>query len=509
VGTLDDARPAVTLRRLVAGAPRVSLALALAVVLSAHVGSPDVFRSGKAGPYDTDVVVRPPQVVPGIAEILVRVMDPRVTRVTVRPVYWRAGSRGAPSADEAKPVKGSAGAYAGKLWLMAGGSYSVHVTVVGSAGQGTLVVPVAAVATGQLRLSPGLRLLLIALGTLLVAGVITAVYAAVGESQVPPGEPVTMSRRRRARIGAAVATPLMALLIFGGARWWDAEARAYARTLYRPMKTEIALRDSAGAPTLVLRVVDTSWREGRVSPLMPDHGKMSHLFLARVDTVGVLAHLHPALADPATLVTALPPLPAGRYRVFADVVHETGFQRTLVDSLELRALVSPDGVARLDPDDAWFEGPTAKLPTTTDVQLGDVTVAWSGDSKPVAGRTGALRFGLRSTTGDSVRVEPYLGMAGHAVVIRRDGGVYVHLHPSGTGTMASELAFALRDRGDTTVDGRLRLADAPMTMPPEKALSEIAFPYAFPSAGAYRVWVQLRVRGTVRTAAWDVDVAAP
>jgi hypothetical protein len=213
--------------------------------------------------------------------------------VTVRPVYWRAGTKGAPSADDAKPVRGSAGTYSGRLWLMAGGSYSVHVTVVGSAGQGTLVVPVAAVATGQLQLSSGMRWLLIALGTLLVAGVITAVHAAVGESQVPPGETVSPARRRRARIGAAIAAPIMALLIFGGAKWWNAEATAYRRTLYRPMRTEAAVRDSAGVPTLTLRIVDTNWRERRVSPLMPDHGKMAHLFLARIDTVGVLAHLHP------------------------------------------------------------------------------------------------------------------------------------------------------------------------------------------------------------------------
>ena len=109
-----------------AGVLRASLALAMAVALAAHVGSPDVFRSGKAGPYAVDVVVRPPQVVPGIAEILVRVPDPRVTRVTVRPVYWRAGTRGAPSADDAKPVQGASGSFAGRLWLMAGGSYSVH-----------------------------------------------------------------------------------------------------------------------------------------------------------------------------------------------------------------------------------------------------------------------------------------------------------------------------------------------------------------------------------------------
>ena len=493
------------LRRLV-HAPRCLMALALGVVLAAHVGSPDVFRSGKAGPYSVDVVVRPPQVVPGIAEILVHVSDPGVTRVTVRPVYWRAGSRGAPSADEAKPVKGAPGSYSGQLWLMAGGSYSVHVAVTGAAGQGTLVVPVAAVATGQLGLSAGLKTLLVALGTLLVAGVITAVHAALGESQLPPGEEVPATRRRRARIGAGIATALMGLLILGGARWWQAEARAYSRTLYKPMRTETTVRDSSGVPTLVLRVIDSTWHGRRVSPLMPDHGKMSHLFLARIDTAGVLAHLHPTLVDDATLVSVLPPLPAGRYRLYADVVHETGFQRTLVDSVVLSAPVSSPGAPSLDADDAWFEGPLAVLPSTPDVQLGDVVVSWAGDPRPVAGRTGVLRFLLRGSMGDPVRVEPYLGMPGHAVVVRQDGGVYIHLHPSGTGAMASEVAFALRDRGDTTADGRLRLASAEMPMAAEETRSEILFPYAFPSPGRYRVWVQLRVRGTVRTAGWETEV---
>ncbi|MFL5620049.1 MAG: hypothetical protein ACJ79A_16850 [Gemmatimonadaceae bacterium] len=492
--------------RSLGGALRAALALIMAVVLAAHVGSPDVFRSGRAGPYAVDVVVRPPQVVPGIAEILVHVPDPRVSRVTVRPVYWRAGTRGAPSADEAKPVRGSAGSYTGRLWLMAGGSYSVHVTVVGSSGRGTLIVPVAAVAMGQLQLSPALRWLLIALGTLLVAGVITAVHAAAGESQVPPGETVTPARRRRARIAAAVATPIMAMMIFGGARWWDAEARAYRRTLYQPMRTEATVRESAGLPTLVLTIVDTMWREGRVSALMPDHGKISHLFLARVDSAGVLAHLHPTLADRATLVTALPPLPAGRYRLYADVVHETGFQRTLVDSITLAAPLGSAGVPALDAADAWFEGPTATLPTMRDVQIGDVAISWAGDPRPAVGVPGALRFALRGVMGDSVRVEPYLGMFGHAVVMRRDGGVFIHLHPNGTSAMASEVAFTLRDRGDTTPDGRLRLSDAAMPIPAQQTISELSFPYAFPSAGRYRVWVQLRIRDRVRTAAWDVEV---
>jgi hypothetical protein len=93
-------------------------------------------------------------------------------------------------------------------------------------------------------------------------------------------------------------------------------------------------------------------------------------------------------------------------------------------------------------------------------------------------------------------------------VMRHDGGVYVHLHPSGTSSMAPEVAFAARDRGDTTADGRLRLTARHSMEHDAEPLREIAFPYAFPSAGAYRVWIQLRVGGVVRTGAFDVAVAA-
>jgi len=485
-------------------ATRVALALLMAVVLAAHVGSPDVYWSGKAGPYPIDVVVRPPQVVPGIAEILVRAPDAGIERVTVRPVYWRAGSRGAPSADEAKPVQNAPGMYSGRLWLMAGGSYSVDVGVQGRAGQGIAVVPVAAVATGQLLLSGVLRILLVVLGTLLVAGIITAVYAAAGESQVPPGEAIPAARRRRARVAASIAAAIVAVLVLGGAKWWTAEAKAYASTLYTPLRTQVVVRDSAGAPTITLRVVDTNFREGRVSALMPDHGRIAHLFVVGVDTVGVLAHLHPDQVDFQTLRGPLPPLPAGKYRVFADVVHETGFQRTLVDSLTLAAPLAASAV-RLDRDDAWFTGPL--VPVSSAASLGDqITLAWAGDSQPVVGRTGVLHFTLHQPSGEPVTVEPYLGMTGHAVVMRDDGKVYVHLHPSGTSAMASSLAFALRDRGDTTADGRLRMGAGEMGMTSPQPIREISFPYAFPSPGRYRVWVQLRIRDSVRTAGFEVAV---
>jgi hypothetical protein len=490
---------------------RAALALTMIVLLGAHVGSPDVFFTGNAGPYPVDVVVRPPQVVPGLAEVLVRTTDPGVTGVVIRPVYWRAGTRGAPPGDAATRLPGSPSTFTGQLWLMAAGPYSVHVVVAGPRGSGMAVVPVAAVATGQLALSQRLRWLLATLGILLLAGVVTAIHAAVGESQVEPGEPVPPQRQRRARNATLISLPLLALVVFGGARWWQAEATAYRRTLDRPLPTRTTIRDSAGARVLVLEVLDSAWRAGARGPLMPDHGKLAHLFVASADSLDGFAHLHPAMPSATTFESPLPPLPAGRYRLYADVVHENGMQRTLTDSFVVTGVGAPAS-ARLDPDDAWFDGRATRVGASARAAIGNgMSIEWTGPPSPAAGAVGALRFTLADSAGKAIQVEPYLGMLGHAVVMRRDGGVFIHLHPSGTSSMASEMALAIRDRGDTTPNGRLRLRDESMSMGTRQSLPmrTISFPYAFPSAGSYRVWVQLRVSGAVRTAAFDVDVASP
>ena len=88
----------------------------------------------KAGEYPVRVVIRPPNVVPGLAEITVRVQEP-VQRVTVLPVFWRAGREGAPPPDEARLVRGETNLYSAELWLMKPGAYSVDVTDRGAARQ--------------------------------------------------------------------------------------------------------------------------------------------------------------------------------------------------------------------------------------------------------------------------------------------------------------------------------------------------------------------------------------
>ena len=128
---------------------------------------------------------------------------------------------------------------------------------------------------------------------------------------------------------------------------------------------------------------------------------------------------------------------------------------------------------------------------------------------PVTARVDlTLHASVRDSAGTVVSVEPYLGMPGHGVVARLDGQVYVHLHPMGTVTMAAQQAFEARDRGDTTQAGRLN-PDAHATHVASDTATRpgvIDFPYAFPTSGEYRVFVQVRRSGRILTGSFPVSV---
>src|ERR1700753_381568 len=97
----------------------------------AHVGSVNVFFDGRAGEYPVHVVIRPPNVVPGVAEISVRVDGDGVQRVSTLPVFWESGRKGAPPPDTAKVVNGETNLYTSTLWLIKAGGYRVVANRVG------------------------------------------------------------------------------------------------------------------------------------------------------------------------------------------------------------------------------------------------------------------------------------------------------------------------------------------------------------------------------------------
>ena len=77
----------------------------------------------------------------------------------------------------------------------------------------------------------------------------------------------------------------------------------------------------------------------------------------RDSSLDAFAHLHPTRLDSATFEAAFPPLPTGRYRLYAYVVHESGFARTLVATADVANGPKPAALAGASGDDAWLIGP--------------------------------------------------------------------------------------------------------------------------------------------------------
>jgi len=494
----------------------VAGATALALATSAHVGSPDTWFEGTAGPYQVRIVVRSPGVIPGLADVVVTVTTgaESVTAVTASPSAYNATDpTRVPPPDTARAVPGRPGSWTVPLWIMIPGSYSVRVTVAGARGAGTAIVPVSATATRVLEMDRRLGWLLAVLGVFLLVGAVTILGAAVRESVLPPGETPDPRRNRRARLVMGGGSVVLLALLGGGRVWWNAEDRGYRRGLDRRWAAAAEVVSGAGAPRLRFTIADPvwrgrSWRDRASTPLIPDHGKLMHLFLVKEDDAGAFAHLHPVSADSAAFESPLPPLPAGRYRVFADVTHESGFARTLVASVELPAPAAAEDLAR-DSDDAWFIGQPAD--SVAPLAGGARLVGEENHARLTAAEDAGLHFVVRERDGSVGAVEPYLGMAGHAVVMREDGRVYIHLHPMGTISAAAEIALRARLPSDSawgTLGRRLTESGAlgPASGHAMTFDGHIGFPYAFPDPGTYRIWVQVRRSGVVETTAFRVTV---
>jgi hypothetical protein len=490
-------------RRLLAAAIVFTLTLTVPAPLSAHVGSPDTFFEGTAGPYRVRVTVRPPGVVPGKAEIFVRPETEGVTAISVRPRRYDAGPRGAPPPDRAQRVAGDPGLYTASLWLMREGEHAVEVEVSGSAGTGRVVVPVASVATRTLPMGGSLLALILAFAALLVSGGLAIVFAAAAESTLAPGETSTPARRRLAAIATCIAAVVFLFLLVGENAWWGKARADSVANLFRPYRASAAVTAGSGGGSRVLRlsIDDPAWRARGWRPLVPDHGKLVHLFAVREPALDAFAHLHPAPVTERAFDASFPGLPAGTYSVFADVTDETGFAQTLTAQARIPpASPAATNAVPSDPDDSWIGGrpvpPVVNAPAVSD--LGDgLTMTWELGKDPVrAGREMSLAFLVRDPAGAPAALEPYMGMAAHAVVLRDDGSVFVHLHPMGTVSMASLRKF----------EGQAPEGASPHAMHHEVTDGKVSFPYAFPTAGPYRLWVQVKTNGLVRTGVFDLLV---
>src|SRR5271156_1630178 len=546
-------------------APRVrEFALAsLAVLLLiapvwAHVGNPDVYFQGAAGPYHLIITIRTPEMIPGTADVEILSATPGISKITVVPLYIVGpGAKYPPVGDLLAQSIEDPQYFSGKIWLMESGSWQVRVQVEGAQGAGELAVPVPAAARRTLPMEKSLGILLFALMSLLVVAIISIVGAARREATLPPGELPTAERSRRGRwmmLGTAVV--VFGILYFGNS-WWNSEASDKARQMiYKPPPLEVSLEPNG---KLLLKMGESAWHRDRpetvMTNLMPDHGHLMHLFLLREPGMDRFYHLHPQIVplEPGlhpdkgiSFETDLPAIPAGRYQVFADVVRVSGFPDTMLAEIDLLdipgvALTGDNSAAVTSPLSAdsprtnsnaepsaadGTTGPSGTAAATVSVVSDDTAailpdgyrMIWERGNTPfTANHFVWLRFRLETPDGKPVSdSEPYMGMAGHAEIVNSDRSVFAHIHPDGSVAMAAlELTQKNSARGNAVPNapagasaggdkGGTGMAGMDMSMDPRSA--EVSFPYGFPKAGEYRLFVQMKRGGTIETGVFDTQV---
>ncbi|SEJ47011.1 hypothetical protein SAMN04487995_4842 [Dyadobacter koreensis] len=527
----------------------------------AHVGSSGVLMQGQAGPYKVLIDVKPPDVIPGTAKISVFVETGTPGKILVRPIYFRSGDQGAPSSDEIFSVPNQPGQFQGDVWLMQSGSSSVQIKISGKEGDGEFIVPIVAVSTAQREMPKELGIGLSILGLLLFLLMVTAIGASVSDGLLRPGEVLSLKQKRKRWINMGIATLVCALILYGGSSWWNSWAENYKEFMYKPLRGISSIRKEDNQRIFELKIDTTDWLERKrgslLSTLIPDHGKLMHVFLVRTPNMDAFAHMHPERVDSTTFQSYLPNLPKGKYLVYADIVQYSGFAETIVDtvdipehalnSADLKRTAEEDTYVVTDPINAPGQIPMDEnvvicgKPGTKTVFKDSSYAIWEGKpNRPLeAGKPYLLNFEVFNPDGTPTFPEPYLGMMGHVAVFRSDGSVYIHLHPTGTFAMAAEQTLKNRLTDTTKLIGRppavlfkdsidryLAKLKAMSTIEREETLmtemgmykqdggsmngmehgNRISFPYSFPKKGRYRIFLQVKRNGQVLTGAFDAQV---
>ena len=216
-----------------------------------------------------------------------------------------------------------------------------------------------------------------------------------------------------------------------------------------PEQTEVA---RGSATTYRFQIVDA---EGEtVDDFELEQNRRMHLIVVRRDFKG-FQHLHPRqLADGSWEVEIDLP-EGGVYRVFADFETD-GQTLTLGTDLFVPCPFEP--------------APLPAPETTADAGSGyEVSI---DSSTPQTGGTTDVEFTVSRGGRPVESVEPYLGADGHLVVLREHDQAYLHTHPEGEAGGPGPITFGVE----------------------------------YPSAGRYRLFLQFRDAGEVRTASFTQEV---
>lgn len=233
-----------------------------------------------------------------------------------------------------------------------------------------------------------------------------------------------------------------------------------------------------GSAPLRFRVTDERGRTV-TDDFRVEHEKRLHMIVVRRDT-GVFRHVHPTMRADGIWEVDVDLAEPGTYRAYADFTTGDGKQ-TLAADLFVPGTFAPQALpAPRTVDRAVDEG--GSTADGIDVTLDAPKVRAGGEAQ--------LTFAATRDGRPLAALEPYLGTKGHLVALRDGDLAYLHVHPTEDAATAESGDHEHGSSG----------AAAPHA-------NEVGFAATFPTAGRYRLFLQFKVDGRVRTVDYTVEVA--
>jgi hypothetical protein len=178
-----------------------------------------------------------------------------------------------------------------------------------------------------------------------------------------------------------------------------------------------------------------------------EHDRRMHLIVVRRDLTG-FRHLHPRMAPDGTWSVPLELNGPGSYRVFADF-KSGGASRTLGADVHAAGAFEPSNLPHPSRRATTGDGYEVRLAEVED----------------------ELRFTVYLDGRRIGDIEPYLGARGHLVALREGDLAFLHVHPESEATEGGDMRFRVE----------------------------------YPSAARYRLFLQFKHDGRVRTVAFTEE----
>src|SRR5579863_48413 len=493
----------------------IALSFVVCAPANAHVGSPDAFYENDAGLYHVFVTVRMPKVIPGLAQVEIRSESNDVREVRLNVLRLSGfGYKLQAIPDLAQQSPQDPRFFVGSIWIMETYDLQVRIQIDGARGKAELGLPIPAFSENTLRMQKSLGTLLFGCMIFLAIGIVSVVGAAVREAQLQAGQAPTSKGLRRARIAMFGTSALLLIVIYLGNAWWKVDA-SHSQTQTWSSNSPNALATLRPDGRLLLRVQGQGdlWTTYiKPEKFILDHGHLMHLFLIRLPYMDRMYHLHPERIEGGSFLENLPTVFAGKYQIFADIVDDNGVPWTAVGQIDLPNVA---GMPLSGDDSQASEGPLT--PTKDDAALAQLPdggrMIWERDASPLRANVPmSFRFRIEDRNGRAAQdLEPYMGMAGHAAFVRSDCSVFAHIHPAGSVSMAAlQMAQAslpaAPPRANEPQLANQSDSHLAMEMTMNVTSPEVSFPYGFPKAGLYRIFVQIKRSGHVQTGVFDAHV---